>query len=255
MCYEMVWIGFEERIEVSSGGMMASIKAYLNETRRPIYSAMLMLPFFLIYHTGTFFLKTTFVNGADAMIMRLLSALSVHSIFASALVLLGCFVVWQIRTRASWKVDSGKLILLYLESLAFALFLFMIFGWLLVHFSRPAAGGRVQGVIEKLVLYCGAGIYEELVFRAFLLGALLLLFGRLLKFGTNAAAIWATVVGALLFSLFHYVGAGSDHFALSSFAQRALGGLYFSVLFVTRGFGVTAASHALYDILVGLILA
>jgi hypothetical protein len=34
-----------------------------------------------------------------------------------------------------------------------------------------------------------------------------------------------------------------------------MGGLYFSILIVTRGFGVTAASHALYDIFVGMLAA
>ncbi len=232
---------------------MGMVQKYLQETRRPVYSAALLLPFFLIYHSGTFFLKTTYINGADALIIRMLSALSVHSIFASALVLLTCFVIWQVRTRASWKLESGKLCLLFLESLAFALFLFVVFGWLSIHLSR-AAGTGSRGPIEKLVLYCGAGIYEELVFRGFLLGALLLGFSRLLGFGKTAAAVCATLTGALLFSLFHYIGAGADKFTLASFGQRALGGLYFSVLFVTRGFGVTAASHALYDIVVGLIV-
>ena len=232
--------------------MAAKLQGYLKETRKPIYAAVLLLPFFLIYHAGTFFLKTTYINGADALIIRMLSALSVHSIFASALVLLGCFVIWQLRTRASWKVDSGKIILMFLESLAFALLLFFVFGWLSVHLSR-ASGAGSRGPLEKLVLYCGAGIYEELVFRGFLLGALLLLFSRLFGFGKTAAAIWATIAGALLFALFHYVGRGADTFTLVSFGQRAMGGLYFSILFVTRGFGVTAASHALYDIVVGLV--
>jgi hypothetical protein len=67
------------------------------------------------------------------------------------------------------------------------------------------------------------------------------------------ATISAVVVGVLIFSAFHYVGPSGDSFALGSFIQRALGGVYFSVLFVTRGFGITAASHALYDIFLGLI--
>ena len=69
------------------------------------------------------------------------------------------------------------------------------------------------------------------------------------------AAIAATMLAALIFSSFHYIGATGDPFSLVSFLQRTFGGLFFSALFVTRGFGVTAASHALYDILVGLLLA
>ncbi len=225
---------------------------YLKETRRPVYSAALVLPFFVIYHAGTILLRTTYVNGADALIVRVLSALSVHSVFASALVLVACFVVWQLRTRASWKVDSHKLLFMYGESLLFAVLLFAVFGWLSIHLSAAAAGSRTGSSLTNLVLYCGAGIYEELVFRGFLLGALLLAFTRFIKLAAVPAAVCAALLAAFLFSLFHYVGAAGDRFALASFAQRMLGGLYFSVLFVTRGFGVTAASHALYDMIVGL---
>jgi membrane protease YdiL (CAAX protease family) len=230
--------------------MMKSLRAYLNETRRPIYSAALLLPFFIIYHAGTMVLHTTYLNGADALIIRLLSALSVHTVFASALILLACFVVWQLRTRASWKINSGRLLLMFAESVLFASLLFTAFGWISIRLSSGEGG--FTGGLTRLVLYCGAGIYEELVFRGFLLGALILAFTRLLKLKAATASVFGTLLAALLFALFHYVGAAGDRFTVDGFVQRTLGGLYFSILFVTRGFGVTAASHALYDIMVGI---
>ena len=45
----------------------------------------------------------------EERIARLLGALSVHSMFASALVLLACFIVWQWRTHASWEISSRRL--------------------------------------------------------------------------------------------------------------------------------------------------
>ncbi len=235
--------------------MASPFQNYLKESQRPAYSAAILLPFFIIYHVGTIVLRTTYINGADALIMRILSVLSVHSAFASALVLLACFVIWQLRTRSSWKVDGPKLFLMLGESLFFAILLFVVFGWLSVHLSTLHGRAGAGGGLTRLVLYCGAGIYEELVFRGFLLGGLLLLFTRGLKMQTTPASIWAALLAALLFSLFHYVGSTGDQFTLAGFVQRAMGGLYFSVLFVTRGFGITAASHALYDIIVGLLAA
>jgi len=232
--------------------MSSWLRKYFRETRQPIYSAALILPFFLIYHIGTVFLRTTYINGADALIIRVLSALSVHSMFASALVLLLCFVIRQLRTKASWRVDSTKLVALFGESLFYAVLLFFLVGWLPVHLSRTVPAPPKASGIEKLVLYCGAGIYEELVFRGFLLGTLLFFFRRSFSNKWLAAAA-ATVAAALLFSLFHYLGRYGDPFTVASFFQRTLGGLYFSVLFVTRGFGATASTHALYDILVGLM--
>jgi hypothetical protein len=232
--------------------MNFKVKGYLKETRRPIYSAALVLPFLCIYHTGTILFHTTYINGADALIIRILSALSVHSMFASALVLAAFFTIWQLRTRASWTIKTGMLLLCFLESICFAFILIFIFGWVTRHLSLALSASRSGAA--NLVLFCGAGIYEELVFRVMLVGILMVVFSRPFGLKKGAAGAAAAILGSLLFAIFHYIGPSGDAFSLGSFTQRTLGGLYFSVLYVTRGFGVTAASHALYDILVGLIL-
>jgi membrane protease YdiL (CAAX protease family) len=232
--------------------MSFKIKGYWKETRKPVYSAALILPFLCIYHIGTVVLNTTYLNGADALIIRILSWLSVYSMFGSLLVLAAVFTIWQLRTRASWKISFRLLFFSFLESVCFALVLIFIFGWLSTHWSLfVAARGRS---ISRLVLYCGAGIYEELLFRGFLLGLLIALFNFVFHMKKTATSIAASIVGALLFAAFHYVGSSGDNFSIASFLQRTLAGLYFSALFVTRGFGITAASHAIYDIFVGLIL-
>jgi hypothetical protein len=234
--------------------MASGLKNYLSETRKPIYSAALLLPFFVLYHAGTLLFRTTYVNGADALIVQILALLSVRSVFASAIVLVASFVIWQLRTRGGWKVDSTRLALLWCESLGFAALLVLLTGWVTIRLGL-AAHPRSQGVLERIVLYCGAGIYEELLFRAFLVGMLVLLFTKVLGMKETGASIAAVVLAAAIFSLFHYVGPAGDRFELTSFLQRFGGGVYFSALFVMRGFGVTAASHALYDVLVGVILA
>lgn len=234
---------------------LSPFRGYFKQTRSPIYSAAMVLPFFLIYHIGTLFLHTTYMNGADALIIRILRPFSVNTMFASALVLFACFVIWQVRTKGSWTIDIPKLFLLYFESLAFAVLLLFFFNWSSTHRSLAASQPRgPQGPLAELVLYCGAGIYEELVFRGFLLGGLLLIFKKLLGLDRKLGAVLATLTAALIFSLFHYIGPIRDPFTLASFLQRALGGVFFSALFVTRGFGVTATTHTLYDILVGLIV-
>ena len=236
------------------------LRRYLKETKRPIYSAALVLPFFLIYHGGILFLRTTYINGADALIMRILSLLSVNTVFSSALVLILTFVVWQVRTKASWKLHAPKLALMFLECFLFAVTLFFLLGWFSIHLATSLAPPEASapmfrgthGRVVELVLYCGAGIYEELLFRGLLLGGLLLLLTNVLGMKKTLARVWAAVLAGLLFSLFHFVGPTGDSFTIQSFLQRLFAGLYFSALFVGRGFGSAAASHALYDILVGL---
>jgi membrane protease YdiL (CAAX protease family) len=181
--------------------MALKMKGYWKETRRPIYSAALILPFLCIYHIGTIALNTTHINGADALIIRLLSMLSVHSMLSSLLVLIFSFTVWQLRTRASWKINCRTLLFSLLESICFALILMASFGWLSNHWTLSTAGDG--GSIANVVLYCGAGIYEELIFRGFLVGFLIALFSLGFHLKKVWAAAFASILGALIFAAFH----------------------------------------------------
>mgnify|MGYP006272430869 FL=1 len=106
----------------------------------------------------------------------------------------------------------------------------------------------------QLALSIGAGLYEELLFRVLLVGGLALILRHLMA-NPRAAYPTAAIVGALLFSAVHYIGPLGDVFLLSSFTFRFVFGLLLNVLFLWRGFGVAAWTHALYDVLlvVGLL--
>jgi membrane protease YdiL (CAAX protease family) len=54
------------------------------------------------------------------------------------------------------------------------------------------------------------------------------------------------VSSSLLFSLYHYLG--HEQFDLRTFAFRTAAGAYFGAVFIFRGFGITAGTHAAYDI-------
>ncbi|WP_263841523.1 CPBP family glutamic-type intramembrane protease [Salinibacter sp.] len=110
----------------------------------------------------------------------------------------------------------------------------------------PPADGALWA---QLALSIGAGLYEELVFRVLLVGGLAALLGTLME-SSPAAYVLAAGVGAALFSLAHYVGPLGDPFALPSFAFRFLFGLALNALFLARGFGIAAWTHALYDVMV-----
>jgi membrane protease YdiL (CAAX protease family) len=100
---------------------------------------------------------------------------------------------------------------------------------------------------EGIVLSLGAGIYEELVFRVLLAGGLFVLF-RSGGLPRGRSGVFAALLSALAFSAFHYIGPYGDPWALASFTFRFLAGLAFSVLFLVRGFGIAAWTHALYDV-------
>lgn len=118
----------------------------------------------------------------------------------------------------------------------------------------PAAPLLPQAAADlwtQLALSIGAGLYEELFFRVLLVGGLFLLFRMLMRSQTTAY-VAAALIGAALFSAAHYVGTLGDPFALDSFTFRFLFGLVLNVLFLARGFGVAAWTHALYDVWLAL---
>ena len=99
------------------------------------------------------------------------------------------------------------------------------------------------------MLSVGAGIYEELLFRVVLVAALAWIGHAVLGWRASVAGAWATVLGAILFSAAHYIGPYGDRLTLYSFVFRMIAGVFFSALYLMRGFGITAWTHALYDVL------
>lgn len=98
-------------------------------------------------------------------------------------------------------------------------------------------------------LSLGAGLYEELFFRVFLVSALFYGIRYFFK-GKNTAYTVSAIIAAVAFSGVHYVGEFADAWTLGSFLFRFLFGLTLNVIYVVRGFGCTAWTHALYDLIV-----
>jgi membrane protease YdiL (CAAX protease family) len=82
------------------------------------------------------------------------------------------------------------------------------------------------------MLSLGAGLYEELLFRVLLVGTLAAGGRVLLGMSRRGAGILATVVGALVFSGFHYIGRYGDPFEIQSFVFRTISGLAFSGMYL-----------------------
>jgi len=146
------------------------------------------------------------------------------------------------------------------ESAGYAALFGFVVGWLtrlvlLGPRGLAAGGGAALDLPTQLVVSLGAGIYEELLFRVLLTGGLLWAFHAVFGTGRTASAVLAVVVSSLIFSAFHYVGALGDTFTVASFTFRAIAGVVFSVLYVTRGLGITAWTHALYDLGLSLLTA
>jgi membrane protease YdiL (CAAX protease family) len=70
--------------------------------------------------------------------------------------------------------------------------------------------------------------------------------------GRRAQVVGAILVTSVCFAAAHYVGPHGESLRWFTFTFRMIAGGFFAALFVYRGFGVAAGTHAFYDIFVGV---
>lgn len=241
---------------------------YWRAARAPRYSLTFAFPLLVAYEVLAFTLThdaiTGVRNGADVLLKSVFVLVGGRNgliVFGALLVGTGAALVWRDRRR-SGPIEGRIFGLMLLESTCYALVFGLVVGTLtglLLHPFHSAAatvgsaggtgvGPAGLGLSTQLMISLGAGIYEELLFRVLIVGALSWVARRAFGWTTGASGVFATIFGALTFSAFHYVGPYGDCLDLASFTFRAVAGVLFSALYLLRGFGITAWTHALYDV-------
>ncbi len=239
---------------------LASPKSYWQLSRSHRYSLTFALPLLMLYElleaaSPVRAQGGVIRNGADVVLTGLFTWLfGVRGPLLFMALVIGVSL-WLIRRdRFTGSLRASVFARMFAESLALSLVFGVVVGTATAQLVGPlrslAAGGGLDGTpLERLTLSIGAGLYEELLFRVVLV-ALMANGFRLLGASRLAGGAFATLIGALLFSAFHYIGAFGEPLRLESFVFRMLAGLMFSALYLLRGFGITAWTHALYDIAV-----
>ena len=232
---------------------------YLVDSRSPRYSILLAAPLLLVYEILAWLLSRPDApgvrNGADVMLKSVFVQVGGRNgliVFEVLLVLIAATLVAR-----DWRRHPGPLRwqvfpLMLVESVLYAVIVGVLLRYAtaaVLHFFTLARPGGIS-VSTRLMVSLGAGIYEELLFRVILVGALSMLAIRGFGWKSRGAGAFAVLASALIFSAFHYIGSLGDTLQWSSFIFRFLAGLVFSTLYVFRGFGITAWTHALYDVLV-----
>jgi membrane protease YdiL (CAAX protease family) len=116
-----------------------------------------------------------------------------------------------------------------------------------------------ESFLADIVTGIGAGIYEELIFRLILMCILMVLLQDIIGMTHANAIVLSVLISAALFSAHHHVVfvngrlTSASAFNWTEFSFRTMAGVYFAVLFAIRGFGITAGTHAFYDIIATVI--
>ncbi len=233
---------------------------YWVESRQPLASLVFVAPLLVVYEAGVLLMGPEAVrNGADVWLRQFLELVGFGQYFLLPILTVCILLGWHYTTRRPWRLSRGLLWGMSGECLLLTICLWLLAqlqGILLQTVARPV-GLAIPAIVERAVTelgagicYLGAGIYEELLFRLILLSLAVWGLGRL-GVGPRQRMVAAVVLTSLLFSTAHYVGPYGEHLDWNSFLFRFLAGVFFSILFVYRGFGIAAGAHAGYDILVG----
>ncbi len=232
---------------------------YHATSRSATYGFLAALPLLALYELLIVFANRSAVAqvrvSSEMWLKQLLLVVGDHGLiaFGVAVLVAGIAVFWNDRKK-NIPFRPRYFLWMLLESAAYAVVIALLVANL-VQAILPmlAQAAPIEGLAMKLALSVGAGLYEELLFRVLLVGMLFWALRRIMGSRALAYAI-AALVGAFLFSLMHYIGPLGDPFQPGSFLFRMLFGLALNVVFLWRGFGVAAWTHALYDVMVLVLL-
>lgn len=232
------------------------IKRYFRTTNTLLYSYLISLPLLLLYEVLIFLAQPDTEQvvriSVDVWIKTLFSYFGrdVISITLILVALIGLIVLYRERKKlGSLKISYFFTMLIEASFYAFVLALLIsvtVSGLLQMVQLSPV---ETLSTLQQLALSLGAGLYEELFFRVILVSALLYAFKKIFTKQVVAFAV-AILLAAAIFSLVHYFGAYGDPFTVGSFLFRFLFGLALNAIYLWRGFGMAAWTHAIYDLMI-----
>lgn len=226
------------------------MRSYLSESQKPWPSLLVVLPLIAIYETASRGMVSWADSGpadqlvAFALLRRGFVSLGAQGAMLPALALVACLLGWHIATRDGWRVKPLHLGVMAVEGCLLSLPLAAFA--LLVSNAIPFAASNVM-VPRMAVLSIGAAVYEELIFRLVgfvLLSIILTDMCRIKRVASDGITL---ILTAALFAAYHYLG--TESFRWETFGFRFIAGLFLGLLFLSRGFGVTAVCHAAYDVI------
>ena len=227
--------------------------SYLLKSRTSFYSFLFTLPLFFLYEINILFLSWDDIlvvrNGADFLMRNILESFDIYGLYGLGLVFfLGLLVtyIFFIKEDQQQEVNVNFLFIMLAESMLWSVVLYFLLFKFMVLLMNPVG----KTILQQVTLAIGAGIYEEFLFRVLLIAGLSGILGFVFMWDKTFKNIMAVVLSGGIFSAFHFMGEYGDFFSMELFLIRFFAGLILGVLYMYRGFGITAYTHSIYDLIV-----
>jgi len=229
---------------------------YFDLSKEPLHILIFLLPLVVFYEVALYFTKTS-IDGTNIQIkahyhlvrfFEYFDMPATQGLYLGGIVIISTFLIWHLIVANKWKIEAKVIVFMAIESVLLALPLLIFGGFLggLVVATEGTSIGQLE-LSERLAVSIGAGLYEELVFRMIIIGFVHTIVCNIFKQSNRAGLIAGVVFSSILFALYHDLPNVGDLSAISLFFFFSAGA-YLGFLFVTRGFGIAAATHAAYDV-------
>jgi membrane protease YdiL (CAAX protease family) len=222
---------------------------YFRWSRDPAMGLFSVLPLWLIYIFIRWQLVPDERNGAEILLLQQLDRMGEHAhlyVSAGFALLMVLAATSLVRQRVPWSRVAA---VIALEGVVYGVMLGPIASAMSSSANRILAMGPVpSSMTANLVGSMGAGIFEELVFRLFLMSALVWIGMRAVKsWGLPRwiAGFFAIAGSALVFSWFHHLC--GEPFDKGRFIFRTMAGVLLGLLMWVRGYGVCVYTHTVYN--------
>ena len=227
--------------------------SYFLQTRSSFYSFLFTIPLFFIYEVGILFLSKDDIlvvrNGADFLMRSILESFGIFGLYGLGAIFLIGFIITYIyffNDKSNKSIRADYLFIMIFESVCWALILYFLLSKFMLVLMNPIG----KTITQQVTLAVGAGIYEEFLFRVMLISGLTGIIGFVFLWSEKVRKAAALIFAAGIFSAFHIVGDYGDFFSMELFLLRFFAGIVLGILYIARGFGITAYAHSIYDLIV-----
>lgn len=227
--------------------------SYFFTSRSSFYSFLFTIPLFFVYEISILFLSKDDIivvrNGADFLMRNILESFDIYGLYALGFVFFFGFAlsfIFFIKADRKKELKSNFLFFMFIESVLWSFILYLMLSKFMLVLMNPM--GKM--ILQQVTLAIGAGIYEEFLFRVLLIAGLTRLLGFIFLWKQLSRKIVALIISGGIFSAFHFMGEYGDFFSMELFLLRFFAGIILGVLYLFRGFGITAYTHSIYDLIV-----
>ena len=231
---------------------MFDAEPYFQRSKWPLQALVFIVPFLLFYEVGVAYFGPSTQILARSVLLRLLQQFGDVGPYIAGLTVVAVLIGWHMARRDPLRLDWRLYLGMGAESIALAVPLLMfalLWGRQAVATELAALAGNGQAeptFMAYVVTSVGAGIYEELVFRLFVIAMLYTVFVEVIGLRHLHGAVLAIVGAAALFAAYHF--GVRNPFSWEKFFFYLLAGVYLGIVFVLRSFGIVVGVHAFYDI-------